>query len=132
MKFVNLSFDDGRSDTYEVAFPIIKKYGLKATVNIISEYITNPSKYHFGSAPKAMNKEQILTWQKEGFEVASHGRTHSNTKEDVLDNINDLKSFGINVEKIGFASPSSELTSKNIQSTGISELIGFLLLIFIS
>lgn len=122
MKYVSLSFDDGRSDTYEVAFPILKRHGFRATVNVISEYIVNPSKYHFGSAPKAMNKEQILEWQKEGFEVAAHGKTHSNTKEDILDNINDLKSFGINVKKIGFASPNSELTLNNIQSTGINEL----------
>lgn len=122
MKYVALSFDDARSDTYEVAFPLLKRYGIKATVNVISDYILNPQKYNFMSAPKAMTREQILEWQNAGFEVACHGNTHKNTVEDIIDNIEQLRSFGVDVKNIGFASPNSELTRSNIQDTGIDEL----------
>lgn len=36
MKFIALSFDDARSDTYEVAMTIMKKYGLTGIVNAIA------------------------------------------------------------------------------------------------
>ncbi len=122
MKYICFSFDDARSDTYDVAFPIMKKYGIKATLNVISDYVIAPQNYSFASAPKAMTKEQILAWQDAGHEVACHGKTHHNTVKDILDNIEDLKTFGVDVSGIGFASPNSELTADDIQATGIGEL----------
>lgn len=122
MKYVCFSFDDARSDTFEYAFPILKKYGLKATVNVISKFIIEPESFNFISSPKPMTKTQLLTWQKEGFEIACHGATHKNTVDDILQNIKDLKSFDINVDNIGFASPESWITKKNLKSTGIDEL----------
>lgn len=122
MKYVNLSFDDGRSDTYDIAFPILKKYGLYATVNIISNFVLESEKYQFKSATKAMTIEQILNWQQNGYEVACHGKTHSNTVEDVVQNIRELKQFGVNTTEIGFASPSSEITPENVKRMGILSL----------
>ena len=122
MKYVCLSFDDARQDTYKYAFPILKQYGLNATVNVISNFVTEPNKYSFSSAPQAMTKEQILEWQDESFEVACHGSSHKNTDIDVLNNIKELESFGVNVDEIGFASPESWITEKNIGQTGIDRL----------
>lgn len=124
MKYISLSFDDARSDTFEYALPIINKYGLTATVNVISDFVINPQKYDFPSAPYAMKKEQIIKWQRDGHEVACHGSTHTNSSEDIIKNIEDLQSFGIDVKNIGFASPESWLTDENIAETGIDELKG--------
>lgn len=122
MKYICLSFDDGRSDTFEYSFPVLKKYGLKATVNIISDFVVNPQNYSFSSGPKPMNIMQIKEWQATGFEVACHGSTHINTAEDVINNIEELETFGIDVHNIGFASPESYLTQGNIHETGIDTL----------
>lgn len=122
MKYVSLSFDDGRSDTYEIALPILRKYGLSATVNIISDFVLNPNKYQFKSASNPMSKEQIIEWQNVGYEVACHGSIHKNTRENILKNINELELFGVNVQNIGFASPSSYITEENVKELGILEL----------
>jgi hypothetical protein len=45
MKTIILSFDDARRDFYTRALPIIKKYNLTATLNVISDFILNPSNY---------------------------------------------------------------------------------------
>lgn len=122
MKYVCLSFDDARMDTYKYAFPILKKYRLTATVNVISNFVIEPEKYKFSSAQKAMTIEQILEWKNDNYEVACHGSSHKNTDIDVLNNIMELKSFGVNVEGIGFASPESWITENNIGQTGIDRL----------
>jgi len=84
--------------------------------------VKSPDKYNFASAPKSMKQNQLLIWQNSGMEVACHGATHLNTADDVLRNIEELKSFKINVESIGFASPESWLTGSNIKATGIDLL----------
>ena len=45
MKTIILSFNDARRDFYTRALPIIKKYNLTATLNVISDFILNPSNY---------------------------------------------------------------------------------------
>ena len=123
MKYIILSFDDARSDTYEVAKPIMEKYGLTGTVNVISDFVLNPGKYQIVTSPKAMTREQVLDWQKWGGEVACHGSTHNNTVDDIKKNIEELQSFGVDVSRIGFASPTSWLTLDNLCESGINELI---------
>ena len=90
MKYIVLSFDDARSDTYEIALPIMQRYGLVGTVNIISDYVLHPDHYHFVTSSKAMTAEQVRNWQKCGGEIACHGSTHKNTAEDIKRNIDEL------------------------------------------
>ena len=105
MKVV-FSFDDSVKDTYTVAYPILKKYKMPFTINVITKYVKdNLSNY--------MTPEQLVECQKNGVEIASHGHTHQNTKEDVTESISCLKDMGIEVDDIGFASPRSELTAQN-------------------
>lgn len=120
MKYIVFSFDDGRADTYTVAMPIMQKYGLTATVNIISDYVLHPDKYSFTTSSKAMTAEQVLKWQEWG-EIASHGSTHKNTAEDIIRSLDELRSIGVH-GNIGFASPESWLTDRNADSSGIYEL----------
>lgn len=115
MKYVVLSFDDGRSDTYTNAFPILKKYNLTATFNIVSDFILHSDSYNcFRSADnKAMSVANLTECKNYGIEIALHGATHKNTVQDILQNVKDLNDMGIETDGVGFASPFSELTEAN-------------------
>lgn len=71
-KSVVLTFDDGYKDNYETAYPILKKYGFKATVFVITncidtgEYLTSP---------------QLKKLDKNGFDVESHTANHETLSE---------------------------------------------------
>lgn len=121
MKYICLSFDDARSDTYNVAFPILKKNHLKATVNVVSDFVFHPESYHF-SKEGAMTGPNLIEWQNWGGEVALHGSKHQNTVEDILRNKAELETLGIDTSEIGFASPTSWLTRENAITSGIQAL----------
>lgn len=125
MKRVVLSFDDSREDFYTRAFPLLRKYNIPATLNVISGFVNGTAKMKMPSADgKAMTSAQVVECQQSGLvEIACHGATHDNTKEGVLRNIEDMKAWGVNVEGIGFASPTSILTKDNIHETGIDALM---------
>lgn len=114
-KTVVLSFDDGREDTYTNAWPVLKRYGLRGTINVVTDFIRHPERYReFSSGGnRAMTAAQLAECQAEGMELACHGSTHQNTVEDVVKNIAELREMGLSVEGIGFASPHSELTMEN-------------------
>lgn len=38
MKYITLSFDDGRKDFFTNALPVLKKYNLPATLNVITDF----------------------------------------------------------------------------------------------
>ena len=122
MKYICLSFDDARADTYVFALPIIRKYKLHATVNVITDYIYNPENYSFSTADKAMTAEQLLEWQNAQNEVACHGHTHKNEPNDILCNIAELQKLGLKTNEIGFASPNSWLFEGNKNELGIAQL----------
>ena len=125
MKIIVLSFDDSREDFYTRVFPLLKKYNTPATLNVISGFVDGTTKMNMASADnKAMTSSQVVECQQSGLvEIACHGATHDNTKEGVLQNIEDMETWGVNVEGVGFASPTSILTKKNIHETGIDSLI---------
>ncbi len=122
MKYISLSFDDSRSDTYDVAKPIMEKYGLTGTCNVITDFVLNPSHFSFVSAANSMTAEQVIEWVKWGGEIACHGSTHKNTPNDIIKNIDELKRIGVDIGTIGFASPESWLTVSNMESSGIKKL----------
>ena len=79
-KPVMLTFDDGWRNQYKYAFPLLKKYGLKATFYVY----TNPIDHH---------KEHFLTWDEikemdeAGMTIGSHTVTHpylSNLPQEAL------------------------------------------------
>jgi len=67
---VSLSFDDGLASVYKYAYPILKKNNQVATIGITYSFFVS------GSA-EFMDSKQILALQEKGWEVASHGLTHS-------------------------------------------------------
>ena len=66
-KSIVLTFDDGYSDNYEVARPILEKYGFAGTFFIISGKI--------GQA-EYMNEAQIRELAAKGNEIGSHSVSH--------------------------------------------------------
>ena len=67
-KSVVITLDDGYENNYTDAYPILKKYNLKANVFIITGEIGKNSPY--------MTKEQIIEMEKNGIEFESHTVTH--------------------------------------------------------
>lgn len=117
-KYVMFSFDDGRKDQYEDAYHVLKKYGFPATINIVSEFINEPSSFDIF---KTCDNESV-TWKNleemsaDGWEIACHGATHKNTVEDIEKWFADIQITSNNWDRdIGFASPGSFLTIDNAE-----------------
>ena len=72
-KYIALSFDDGYTDNYTEAFPLLKKYGARATFSVINSKIGGKS---YMTAP------QIQEMERAGMEIASHTFSH-NRLEDI-------------------------------------------------
>ena len=75
---VCITFDDGYEDVYLNAYPIIKKYGIKATVFLITSEIGGFYTGSEGKTFRLLNKDQIREMQNSGlFEFMPHGHTHA-------------------------------------------------------
>ncbi len=68
-KAVVINLDDGYRSTYEIAYPILKKYGFTATLFIYTSFI--------GASRSALTWEQLNAMNADGFEVGSHSVNHT-------------------------------------------------------
>lgn len=126
MKTIVLSFDDARSDFYSRAFPIMKRYGIPATLNVITRYMSDmpghvnrEGKHYVGVSIK-----ELQECYKSGLvEIACHGANHKNTREDIEQNISDLRTVGISEPIFGFASPGCGITEQNKNEKGVWDLV---------
>ena len=97
-KPVIITFDDGYADNYENAYPILKKYGFKATIFLIYDF-TN-------TYPNYLTWDQIAEMKESGLiRFESHTMTHANLAE--LTAIDDLRheiadSHDLLSEKLGY------------------------------
>ncbi|WP_319410061.1 polysaccharide deacetylase family protein [uncultured Desulfosarcina sp.] len=66
---VMISVDDGYRSVYDVAFPILKKYGFTATLFIYIDYV--------GVSSQAITWDQLRELKREGFYIGSHSIAHS-------------------------------------------------------
>lgn len=127
-KSVVITFDDGYTTQYTNAFPILKKYGMKATLFLYMDCIDKYS--------ACMTTSQIQEMTASGITVANHTLRHTFLpdqkdnilRKEVLDNQNLLeKKFGKeNVEKV-FAYPyggQNEKIKFFIQNLGYIGAVG--------
>jgi peptidoglycan/xylan/chitin deacetylase (PgdA/CDA1 family) len=68
-KAVVINLDDGYRSAYEIAYPILKKYGFPATLFIYTSFI--------GASKSALTWDQLKALKADGFEVGSHSVTHA-------------------------------------------------------
>jgi peptidoglycan/xylan/chitin deacetylase (PgdA/CDA1 family) len=121
-KSICLTFDDGRKDSYEIVLPILKKYGLKATFFIISDFV---------------GKEGFLTWEQimklslAGMEIQSHSHRHINLRElSAAEGLSEMKlsktileshvKKKIDVFALPFGQGDFNIIKKSAQSAGYS------------
>lgn len=67
-KSIVITLDDGYKDNYTDAFPILKKYGLKATIFVVTSYVDKN--------PAFINSVQIKEMDAAGIQIESHTVTH--------------------------------------------------------
>ena len=72
-KPVLITFDDGYIDNYNNALPILKKYGMKATVFIVPGFT--------GNNPNYMNWNQLREMEQNGITIQSHTLNHRALEE---------------------------------------------------
>jgi peptidoglycan/xylan/chitin deacetylase (PgdA/CDA1 family) len=69
-KSVVLTIDDGYRSTYEVAFPILRKFGFQATVFLYSDFV---------GAPDALTWPQMKEMETSGLvDIQPHSKSHAN------------------------------------------------------
>jgi peptidoglycan/xylan/chitin deacetylase (PgdA/CDA1 family) len=79
-RLVSLFFDDGFINQYEVAWPVLRQYGFRATFGIITGSI---GKGHDLWA--YMDKKQLKDLAAGGMDIASHTRTHLDLTANLTD-----------------------------------------------
>ena len=110
--YLNFSFDDGRVDTFNVAYPILKKYMMGMTLNATSGYIESGTYVDSNVTdimPMDIKMLQNMASDK-NVEIAGHGYKHKNTEQDIVKGISCLKKWLPNKSEWGFASPGTGLT----------------------
>lgn len=74
---VCITFDDGYEDVYTNAFPILLRYGMKATVFLITSEIGGTYTGSEGKTFRLLSEKQIREMQESGLvEFMPHGHTH--------------------------------------------------------
>jgi hypothetical protein len=120
MKYVSLTFDDGRKDNYTHAFPIMRECGIKGTLFCTTGYIdgtwTKPETWHSAGEPISIDEMKKL--QDAGWEIALHGDQHMTDVDDFQIASKKLAKWGFSERPIGFSVPNS-----NVSQAKLDELI---------
>lgn len=77
---VIITFDDGYLDTYDLAFPILQEYGMKAVVFVLGDRNIRTNYWDLALGYKEsplLDEDQILELQSAGFEIGAHSITHA-------------------------------------------------------
>ena len=67
-KSIVITFDDGYSTVYDIAYPVFKKYGFKGTLLIYTDFVEK--------SKNAITWGELKELKAAGFEIGSHGVSH--------------------------------------------------------
>lgn len=76
-----ITFDDGEKTIYDYAFPVLKRFGIKAIVFLIVDYIGKENLWDIslaGARVLHLSWDEIIEMKKWGIEFGSHTMTHRN------------------------------------------------------
>ena len=118
MKYVVLTFDDGRSDNYLTAKQIMDRYGLQGTVYVTTGFIdgTWDEKAVLQSPTRALTVDEIKELYASGWEIGLHGDKHKTQIEDMQTALNKLQSWGIANDTWGISVPNSSATDAEVNA----------------
>ena len=92
MPNISLSFDDSRRDFYSNVFPLLKKYNVPATLNVITERVMRSKEEDQNRS--YMTIDEVKDCAASGLvEIASHSENHRNHVDDVVLRINQLSDW---------------------------------------
>ncbi|OEH92501.1 polysaccharide deacetylase family protein [Bacillus solimangrovi] len=126
-KTVVLTFDDGYKDNIIEAYPILKEYGFRATVFVITGAVTNrtypftPKYVQYASLKELKQSCDVFEYQSHTYNF--HKKDHNErddkpylvtkTIENVMEDIK-ISVFQLDGENLSFAYPYGEYTTKSI------------------
>lgn len=117
MKYVALTFDDGREDNASVACPIMARYDLTATLFVTTGYLdgtwTRDPEWAYSGEPMTLG--QLCQLRDAGWEIGLHGDWHRTSLEDWQSALEKLRDWGFDTAHIGCSLPNSRIDEQEIQ-----------------
>lgn len=120
---VAITFDDGRSDNWLIAKPIMEKYDLCGTVYVTTGYIDGTwDDFEILTSPsRPLTKNEIIELEKAGWEIGLHGDKHRTQVDDMRIAYQKLKDWGVKEPGFGISLPDSLADEKEISRIMNSE-----------
>lgn len=86
-KTIALTFDDGYTDNYELAYPILKAYDIPATIFLPTAYLGDTSRWDQDNAKSIMSVDLLQSFDPQLISFALHTHRHINYEKESMDDI---------------------------------------------